>query len=871
MRSPRFEQLESRMLLSITGSISGHVRTDDGSGMGGVAVYLEPQNASYQLDGPQIALTAYDGSYSFDDVPPGTYDVELLSSQNGVEHDYFAPVAISGVYDDIVIEVGESETNINFVCGTGDPTIDVFFLGDDTGSHASVNGDYFGQISNVVDTLTQVPGINWRFGIGRFDDFPEYPDHPANSEFADSRDVPFTLNMAMMDSDNLNFDATLQTAIGATTDGEGGDTPESLNEALFQSVNSAGFLNYGLNFGYAPPIILAGTDAGTSYQKASPEVDTIYGVEDVLLVEFNADSKFLDELRDQTPNQAGATIQDTVDILNLAGARVIGLKSDPYGGTGVGIADTGGPFPAYAKATGTINYSNNPLTYTFEGTQYSIDPGEPVVIHTQADNLSTILTEAILNQVELTPELAFIRVFAEPEVGALDVSDVEIGLVPMGLLDLYLTGNIDVPTLSTNTGGHVDFNGMLTQEYAVFVNGAVTQTRVYTQASGDVVIPELYEADFIQTGANSWKTGVYCEWSGPVPDTLNTMVNTPISISGITDNDGGAIIANTITDIGQPNYGTIVNGYYIPPTDWEGEATFTYTARKSEGGQTETGTTTVTIHVGGPKISSATVGRNGSSYTFVTDSDSDEQLYTVPISSINSVTLTFNQDDIDFDASDLRVVNATTSHTYWATSATENSVSSGSSVTWTFSSNLYNGEMYLWLNDTCELGSVPIDGEWESPLYFGDNIDNSEFYDGAQFVGSGNGLAGSDFEFAFTILSGDVNRNGTVDGSDVTIIAGNLNSPGTWTDGDINGDGMVNGSDVTLLAYNWQVSYWQQPVAATSSFSLTSSSLSSQSSLSEIDLLFSEYGLDDSNAYKDWLALDNKKFDRFLDKLFDLF
>ena len=60
-------------------------------------------------------------------------------------------------------------------------------------------------------------------------------------------------------------------------------------------------------------------------------------------------------------------------------------------------------------------------------------------------------------------------------------------------------------------------------------------------------------------------------------------------------------------------------------------------------------------------------------------------------------------------------------------------------------------------------------------------------------------------------VAGDANRDGKVDGSDVTILAGNWqrgvgmeNPDATWDMGDFNGDGKVDGSDVTILAGNWQ-------------------------------------------------------------------
>ena len=61
-------------------------------------------------------------------------------------------------------------------------------------------------------------------------------------------------------------------------------------------------------------------------------------------------------------------------------------------------------------------------------------------------------------------------------------------------------------------------------------------------------------------------------------------------------------------------------------------------------------------------------------------------------------------------------------------------------------------------------------------------------------------------------IAGDANNDGKVDGSDVTILAGNwqagVGAPNpdtvTWEMGDFNGDGQVDGSDVTILAGNWQ-------------------------------------------------------------------
>ena len=71
--------------------------------------------------------------------------------------------------------------------------------------------------------------------------------------------------------------------------------------------------------------------------------------------------------------------------------------------------------------------------------------------------------------------------------------------------------------------------------------------------------------------------------------------------------------------------------------------------------------------------------------------------------------------------------------------------------------------------------------------------------------------------YSFSIIEaltpGDANGDGKVDGSDVTILAGNwqhgvgMTTPNaTWAMGDFNADGCVDGSDVSILAGNWQYS-----------------------------------------------------------------
>ena len=120
-----------------------------------------------------------------------------------------------------------------------------------------------------------------------------------------------------------------------------------------------------------------------------------------------------------------------------------------------------------------------------------------------------------------------------------------------------------------------------------------------------------------------------------------------------------------------------------------------------------------------------------------------------------------------------------------------------------------------------EMGNTILNG-FLSDLYLGNRfdlardfkgwIDDLQIYDGTLtpedvaylFANPGETL------FESPQVAGDANGDGKVDGSDVTILAGNWQKgvddglTATWAEGDFNGDGKVDGSDVTILAGNWQ-------------------------------------------------------------------
>ena len=126
-------------------------------------------------------------------------------------------------------------------------------------------------------------------------------------------------------------------------------------------------------------------------------------------------------------------------------------------------------------------------------------------------------------------------------------------------------------------------------------------------------------------------------------------------------------------------------------------------------------------------------------------------------------------------------------------------------------------------------GGVAGVGTFEAPLVTIGNI--AEAFPNAQLKGSGQpsirltyyGTAGYDAYFdklvlntttvdttydfeAVSLVPGDANEDGVVNGLDLSIMASNWQNVvgGGHTDGDFNDDGTVNGLDLSVLAANWQ-------------------------------------------------------------------
>ncbi|MCA9010427.1 MAG: tandem-95 repeat protein [Planctomycetaceae bacterium] len=284
--------------------------------------------------------------------------------------------------------------------------VDVFLLFDDTGSFTSNSPIVRAAFPNIIAQLqSRLTGIDLGFGVGRLEEYGSFA-----SEYANGR--PFILNQPIVAADVTGFEASIQSALDRVAPGYGGDTPETVIEALYQMVTGAGFdgnndgdtvdsgaaglastqTNPGSSGdvpafssfmadpanGVLPasgtiggagfrsgalPIIITATDTGFAYQPKGET--TITGIDGVTLPV----SAFTGTSRGTTPFSSGAGIQETVTGLNALGALVIGL--------GTADAATAAPrsgLEALATMTGAINQT---ATTIANGTADPIATGDP--------------------------------------------------------------------------------------------------------------------------------------------------------------------------------------------------------------------------------------------------------------------------------------------------------------------------------------------------------------------------------------------------------------------------------------------------------------------------------------------------------------
>ncbi|NLE36967.1 MAG: hypothetical protein GX621_02985, partial [Pirellulaceae bacterium] len=212
----------------------------------------------------------------------------------------------------------------------------------------------------------------------------------------------------------------------------------------------------------------------------------------------------------------------------------------------------------------------------------------------------------------------------------------------------------------------------------------------------------------------------------------------------------------------------------------------------------------------------------GSQFPILTAYHNDKQLQPLPMyDGIDRVLITFDQVVSSSEGELLDYLTITDERgagtTHHPTSVSLSA--DGMTATWTFATTFRHGEWVLDLSDRVTSYDpyldehVALDGEWNGPDYLGDASSTSCFF--YYLKTSGDGAAGGDFTFAFSLLlPGDANRDGRVDELDLQTVAANvyagISSGATWEDGDFDGDGDVDDDDLYALASNWRAAQWRE-------------------------------------------------------------
>jgi hypothetical protein len=122
--------------------------------------------------------------------------------------------------------------------------VDIFFLFDDTGSFAGSVPEVTAIFGTLVTELqTALPGIDFGFGVGRFEDYGG-PGNDYSGEDQEGR--PFTLNQPIINTATAGGATELtdliNTALNNEAPGYGGDGPETaISEGLYQIALGTGF------------------------------------------------------------------------------------------------------------------------------------------------------------------------------------------------------------------------------------------------------------------------------------------------------------------------------------------------------------------------------------------------------------------------------------------------------------------------------------------------------------------------------------------------------------------------------------------------------------------------------------------------------
>jgi|GEM_PF-1136547 len=193
-----------------------------------------------------------------------------------------------------------------------------------------------------------------------------------------------------------------------------------------------------------------------------------------------------------------------------------------------------------------------------------------------------------------------------------------------------------------------------------------------------------------------------------------------------------------------------------------------------------------------PYVTAAAVSGSASAhpeFDFTIVDGSGEQLRTVPVAGVDTLTLRFSEEvRLEGDELSLVEVNGGLVPNLDDFSYDMDSITG----TWQFDAALAPGQYLLALGDeVIDLDWEALDGEYNNPWTFTASMGTSSTFP------SGDGEAGGDFRFRFTILDADYNGDNVADTADFTVWADNNGLVGATStrQGDGDGNGVVDSAD----------------------------------------------------------------------------
>jgi len=283
---------------------------------------------------------------------------------------------------------------------------DVYFLVDVTGSMGEeIDQIRIGLTSTIIPGLAaQIPDV--RFSVGRFADFDI-----ARAGYGSDGDEVFRL----VQESTANVDVVLG-AVNRLSTQSGGDTPESMTEALYLSATGEGLGRWAPasrcpadTVGYpcwretGSPIILAFTDAPTHNGPGGSE-------------------RYDTTLDDWRGGIRPHTYEETINALRDRGAKVLGLNSGEFG-------ETGRPdLEAFARDTGAVRPDGTPIVFDIGNDGRLLNDSVVEAVRTLVDevplDVDVLVEDYALDEFDATDFVQRVRTNgANPADGAIDRGD----------------------------------------------------------------------------------------------------------------------------------------------------------------------------------------------------------------------------------------------------------------------------------------------------------------------------------------------------------------------------------------------------------------------------------------------------------------